>query len=179
MPGDPGHQIPLVLPGKLHDGGILLDGAPELFQPLVRLPFHGLIGEDHRAPLRDIREEFAHFVPLCLRHFKQLHLVHLDEGVLCHHGHSLHRIAELLQSKVLVVKAVGIEGFGNRVQQLLTQLTQIVLQEKYFLTMENIQPAGLLVFQLLLQFGKSLGPGRLLCHGAHLLKIKVPCKSVL
>ena len=96
MPGHPGHQIPLVLLGKFHDGGIFLHHSPELFQPFVRLPFNGLIGKDYGAPLGNIGEKLAHLVPLRFGHFEKLHLVHLDKGVLRHHRHALHRVTKLL-----------------------------------------------------------------------------------
>ena len=166
MAGDPGDQIPLVLLGKLHDGGILVDGTPDLFQPLVRLPFHRFIGEHHGTPFGDIGEEFAHLVPLRLGHFKQIHLVHLDKGMLRHHGHALHRIAELLQGEILVIEPVGIEGFGQLIQKNFPQLAQIMLQKEDFLTMEDVQPLGLLVFDMLLQHSEAVGPFIILfCHG--------------
>ena len=146
VPGDPGCQIPGILLGEFHNQSIVFNGSPELFQPLVRLPGGGFVGEYYGAVFRDIRKQLRHFAPVALSQPEQIHLVHLYQGVLRQHGQILHRVGKALQIEGLIVHAVEIEGLRQRVKELLFDLLQIVVQQEDFFPMENIQPPQLLAF---------------------------------
>ena len=147
----PGDQLPLALLGKLHDGGAAVNGLPQLFQPLVGLPRYRLVGKDHGAVIGNVRKDLGHLVSVCLRQLEQVDLVHMDQGVVRHHGQIFHGIGEILDRKRLVVETVEVEGFGQIVQQDLLHLTKIVVQQEDFLTMENIEPVQLLCLDGLLE----------------------------
>ena len=72
--------------------------------------------------------------------------------MLRHHGQIFHGIGECLQIEGLTVHPVEVEGLRQRIQQLLLHLLQIVVQQKDFFPMENVQPPQVLVFQLGFQF---------------------------
>ena len=148
MPCDPSRQVFLILFGKLHDQPGAVDRLPKLFQALVRLPRGRLVGEHHRAVVRDIRQNFRNFIPVGLAQLEQIHLVHLNHGMLRHHGQVFHGVGEGLQIEGLAVHPVEIEGFRQRVQQLLFHLLQVVVQQKDFFPMENVQPPQVFAFQL-------------------------------
>ena len=137
----PRDQLPLTLFGKLNDGAVFIDGAPQLLQPLIGLPGYGLVGKDHGAVVRDVREYFRSLVPLCLRQPEQVDLIHLNQGMRCHHGQIFHGIGKVLDGKGLIIQLVEIKGFRQLVQEDLLHLLEIVIQQKDFLTMENIEPA--------------------------------------
>ena len=70
----------------------------------------------------------------------------------------LHNIAQT-QDFLLPIQVVAIY-----LQQELLQLLQIVVQQEDFLTMEKVQPLGLLIAQIVFQF---LQASRLLCTLCH------------
>ena len=72
--------------------------------------------------------------------------------MLRHHGQVFHGVGEGLQIEGLAVHPVEVEGFRQRIQQLLFHLLQVVVQQKDLLPMENVQPPQILVFQLGFQF---------------------------
>ena len=139
MLGNPCNQIPLALLGKFNHRRIGTYGIPEIFKPLIRLPFVGLIGKHHGAVLRNIGQHFGDLIPIRLRKLKDVHIIHLNQGALCHHGHRFHGIGKGLDVKGFVVQLVEIEGLRQIIQQELLQLFKIVVQKKHFFTMKHIE----------------------------------------
>ena len=135
----PGNQIPLLLLSKLNHGGILFDSLPQLFHPLVGLPLDSFIGKNHSAILGNIADNLNQLFPVTFRKLKQVNIVHLHKGMLCHHGKILHGIGKRLQVEGFVGQAVIVKGFRQLVQQKLLQLLQIVTQQKHLFAVENIE----------------------------------------
>ncbi len=165
MPGHPSRQIPLVLLGKFHDGTVFLNGLPQLFQPFVRLPGGRDKGEDHGAVIRNVCQHVDHFGSVAFTQFKQVNVVHLDQGVLCHHGQVLHRVREDPHIEGFLIQPVEVEGFRQGIQQQLSKLPQIVVQQEGFLPMEEVEPSRAFLFQVRFQRLQAVGGLHSFCHG--------------
>ena len=72
-----------------------------------------------------------------------------------------------------------IKRFCQLVHNGFAKLLQIMMQEETFLTIEKVQSTGFFSTDRLLQALQSIRLFLFLRHGVHLLKIMVPCKSVL
>ena len=174
MPGDPGHQIPLILPSELYDAAMLADGLPELFQPLVRFPGNGEVGKYHRAIVRHVAENLRQLVPVAFRQLERIHIVHLHQGVLGHHGQIFHTVGKALHVEGLLVQPVIVEGFRQRIQRQLAHLGQIMIQQEGFLPVKKVQPPQFFLLQLRFQFLQAAVRGLCFCHGGYLLMVMVP-----
>lgn len=64
--------------------------------------------------------------------------------MLCHHRQILHPIGKIPNVKGFAGQAVKVERFSQWVQQLFLYLAQIVVKQKGFLSMEEIQSSRLL-----------------------------------
>ena len=164
MSDDPGRQVPLALLGELHHRGIAADGLKEFLLPPVRLVFRRTVCKYQAAIGWQVRQEGNEPLPVLLSQLKEVHIVHPNEGPLCHHRQILHTIGEGIQGEGLCGKPVVVELLGQRIRQLLPKQLQIVLQKIRLLPPEEI--AGLRGARLnrLLQPLQGRGRRGLSCH---------------
>ena len=165
MPGDPGDQMVLILLGKFHDQAVVIDGLPQLFHPLVRLPGCRGIGEYHGAVIGNVRKGGGHPVPVAFRQLEQVNVLHLNQGMLRHHGKPLHRVGKGSGVKVFGMEPMEVKGFRQRVQEQLFHLAQVVLQQEQLLSVEHVQPSQLLIPKLQLELVQCVLFWGGFCHG--------------
>ena len=79
---------------------------------------------------------------------------------------------------VTITLGEGEKPFVQEGEQKLFHLTQIMIQQEGFLTMEDVKPVQTLCLDGLLENLQLIIVGRFLRHGVHLLKIRVPSRSV-
>ena len=103
MSGHPGNQILLILFREFNDDAATVHCLPELFQTLVRFPSDGDIGKDHGTVFGNVPQDFRHFLPIRLIHLKDIYVIDLDQGGICHHRQILHRVGKGPQFKGLAV----------------------------------------------------------------------------
>ena len=137
----PGDQISLILLRKLHHKGAAVHRVPQLFVTLVRLPGGGDIGKNHRTVIRNIPQDFRHFLPVRFIQLENVHIINLDKGRFRHHGQILHSIRKGPEFKGLTAQAVVVEGFRQRVQQQLFHQLQIMMQKECLLPVKKVQPS--------------------------------------
>ena len=164
MPGDPGDQILLILLGKLHKEAIAFHSLPQLLEPFVRLPGRGKVGEHHRAVVRDICQNLRGLAPIAFIQTKQIHIIHLNQSVLGHHGKVLHRVGKALDVKGFIVQTMVVKRLRQFLQQELFHLCQIVIHQEGFLPEKYIEPSRRPAFQLRFQFLQRACAGLLLRH---------------
>ena len=155
----------LVLLGKFHDPALAADGLPQLFHPLVRLPGPGGVGKNHGAVIGDVGKGGGYPVPVAFRQLEQVNVLHLNEGVLRHHGKPLHRVGKGSGVKVFGMEPMVVKGFRQRIQEQLFHLAQVVLQQEQLLSVEHVQPSQLLIPKLQLELVQRVLFWGGFCHG--------------
>ena len=99
----------MILTLEFHHQAAALHRLPQLFEPFVRLPYHGQIGKNHSTIIRDILKRRRKLFPLRLPKLEDINVIHLDQRVLRHHGQIFHSLQEFGQVKIFAVEAMKIK----------------------------------------------------------------------
>ena len=117
-------------------------GFAQLFHRFIGLIRHRVVDEHHAAVGRDVLQEGDHLFPLLLVQLENIEIRHHNEGPLRHHGHSLRHLAEALDRQVFPLHPVIVELLEPGGDQLLPQLSQVVLPQIALLAVKDIGAAG-------------------------------------
>ena len=106
---DPAQQQLAVLLAELHLAHMLIERRDELFHLAVALIGHEVIDENHRAVLRNIRDDLDERAARGHIELEDVQIRHRDERVLRHHGHGLHGLLQRLHRKPLAAETVVVD----------------------------------------------------------------------
>ena len=148
---------------------MLIERRDELFHLAVALIGHEVIDENHRAVLRNIRDDLDERAARGHIELEDVQIRHRDERVLRHHGHGLHGLLQRLHRKPLAAETVVVELLEPRRDKRLAHLVEIALPQVRLLSVKYIGVFERFRFQIRLQFvqsGAFADRALLCCHPA-------------
>ena len=137
---DPVHQVPLLLPGKLHGGALLLEGGGQL-GPGVGLILDEIVDEHQAYIVRQVGEQGRQGLLVPRRGLEQVIIVHQHHGPWAHHGQGVDLLGQPFGVAVPALHRVEVELLQPGGHQFGLHLAQIIVPEVGLLPVEHIQPA--------------------------------------